>query len=536
MTLAELFAGQAVALPLGAGTLEISSLAVDSRAVQPGALFAALPGVNADGAAYAEPAVKAGAAAVLASRQLELGVPCVVSPDPRHAFALAAAKFHGEPSAQFKLLGVTGTNGKTTTTYLIEQLAAALGARAGVIGTVEARWPGVQRPSTHTTPESHELQAMLEEMARARVEIAAIEVSSHALAQSRVDGCRFAGAAFTNLTRDHLDYHRTLEAYYEAKARLFRELLNKRAPAVLNLDDARCLRLAEELVAADRRVIGFTVKGMPAPRGVTVLAAEHLRCTLSGLSFTLRLERAESRAGAPDVEPTRTPIQSPLLGAHNAENLLAAIGLLVGTGTPLPLVARVAEQAQGAPGRLERIADPKGRVVLVDYAHSDDALARALDALSAAAGAGPRLICVFGCGGDRDKGKRPMMGKAAGARAQLTIATSDNPRSEDPLAILSEVEQGLVSSGAQKVAPELAAELLLDHAARGRSGTRSYAIVADRRAAIRLAIAAARPGDAVLIAGKGHEATQTIGAQKRPFDDRVEAALAIAKINAGEAP
>ncbi len=524
MKLAELFAGQSVALSLEAGELSIAALAVDSRAVVPGALFAALPGAVADGAQFAEQAVKAGAVAVLASRPLSLSVPCIVSPDPRRAFALAAARFHGEPSTRFKLLGVTGTNGKTTTTYLIEQLAAALGERAGVIGTVEARWPGTSRPSTHTTPESHELQAMLAEMLRARVEVAAIEVSSHALAQARVDGCHFAGAAFTNLTRDHLDYHGTLDAYFDAKARLFRGLLGKRAPAVLNLDDPRCAKLASELVTTGSRVLGFTVKGTPAPRGVTLLAAEQLRCTLSGLSFTLRLERAESRAGAPDVEPARVSVASPLLGAHNAENLLAAIGLLIGTGTPLPLVARVAESAHGAPGRLERVADPRGRVVLVDYAHTDDALARALSAVAAAAGEGPRLICVFGCGGDRDTGKRPLMGKAAGARAQLTIATSDNPRSEDPLAILAAIEQGLLSSGAKK----------LD--ASQTPSERGYAIIPDRRAAIRFAIAHARPGDAVLVAGKGHEPVQIIGAEKRPFDDRAEAAAAIASINAGEAP
>jgi UDP-N-acetylmuramoyl-L-alanyl-D-glutamate--2,6-diaminopimelate ligase len=293
----------------------------------------------------------------------------------------------------------------------------------------------------------------------------------------------------------------------------------------LNLDDARCAALAEELIAAGRRVIGFTTRGARQPRGATLLSAENLDCTLAGISFTLRLERSEKRMGAPDADNARLRVESPLTGAHNAENLLAAIGLLAGTGTPLQLVARLASEARGAPGRLERIADPMKRVVLVDYAHSDDALARVLDALVFAAGKGPRVICVFGCGGDRDRGKRPLMGKAAASRAQIVIATSDNPRSEDPLAILSEIEPGLIAGGLSKL-----------NAMQVRGGIHGYAMVPDRRAAIRLAIASARPGDAVLIAGKGHEPYQIVGTEKRPFDDRREAAEAIAHINAGGAP
>ena len=525
MKLSELFAEQTVTLPASASAVEIDSLSVDSRRIGAKALFAALPGVQADGTAFAARAVESGAAAVLSAKALELPVANVVAENPRRAFALAAARFYGDPSSRFSLLGVTGTNGKTTTTYLVGQLAAAMGVHAGVIGTVETRWPGVARPSTHTTPESHELQALLAEMARAPIDIAAIEVSSHALAQERVAGCKFAGAAFTNLTRDHLDYHGTMEAYFDAKARLFREFLPMRAPAVMNLDDVRVAALAAELASAGRNVIGFTVRGARAPRGARLLAAENLDCTLEGLSFHARFERSELRFGSPDVEAARLPIMSPLLGSHNAENLLAAIGLLIGTGTPLAMLARNAHGARGAPGRLERVTDPFDRVVLVDYAHSDDALAQALDAVTYAAGKGPRIVCVFGCGGDRDKGKRPMMGKAAGSRAHLTIATSDNPRAEDPLAILSEVEAGMVASGAQKLNPMQA-----------RAGQRGYLIVPDRRAAIRLAIASARSGDAVLIAGKGHEPYQIVGSEKRPFDDRVEAAAAIAHINSGGAP
>lgn len=517
MKLAELFAAGEAAVPPGAGEVEVTSLSVDSRAIKPGALFAALPGVAADGARFAPQAVRAGAVAVLAERPLEVPpAACVVAPNARLAFARAAARFHGEPSRRFRLLGVTGTNGKTTTTWLVEQLATALGERAGVIGTVEQRWPGHAQPASHTTPESHELQAILAEMARARVDVAALEVSSHALAQERVSGCTFAGAAFTNLTRDHLDYHVTMDAYFAAKARLFEELLPAGAPAVINLDDARGAELAQRLAAAGRRVIGTTARGARPPRGASLLAAEHLSCRLDGLSFELHPERARQHAGAPDAPAQLIPVESPLLGAHNAENLLAAIGLLTSAGLPLELLARVASKAAGAPGRLERVPDPRGRVVLVDYAHTDDALGRVLDAIATAAGSGPRVICVFGCGGDRDRGKRPLMGEAAGARAHLCIATSDNPRTEDPGFILREIEPGLRKAGKTPIPARVAL-----------TGAAGYMVEPDRRAAIALAIACARPGDAVLIAGKGHEPYQIVGTEKRPFDDRAEAALAL---------
>ena len=522
--LLELLTGQGAQVPSGAASLEIASLAVDSRAVRPGALFAAFRGVADDGARFVPQAVAAGAVAVLCDRKLDCApAVCVVAADPRRIFARAASRFHGDPSSQLKLLGVTGTNGKTTTSYLVEQLAAALGERAGVIGTIEQRWPGHARPAAHTTPESHDLQATLAAMVGAHVDVAALEVSSHALAQHRPDGCRFAAAAFTNLTRDHLDYHQTLEAYFDAKARLFRELLEPGAPAVLNLDDPRLAALAEELAKSGRRVIGFTVQGARAPRGVSLLSAEGLTVSLAGLKFSLRAERTAHHHGAPDAPAQRLEVESPLLGAHNAENLLAAIGLLTGgAGAPLQLLARLAGEAHGAPGRMERVADPAaGRIILVDYAHSDDALARALDAVTVAAAASPgtRVICVFGCGGDRDQGKRPLMGRAARARAFLTVATSDNPRTEDPLSILAQIEQGLARAGEKALAP-LAA----------RQGAPGYVVVTDRREAIALALACARPGDVVLIAGKGHETVQIVGAEKRPFDDRREATEALSRL------
>ncbi len=502
MLLRELFTGVDAVVPPGAAEVEVRALAVDSRRAAPGALFAALPGVNADGAGFAAQAVERGAAAVLASRPLELKVPVVISPNPRRAFSIAASRFHGEPSRRLSLFGVTGTNGKTTTAYLIDQISAARGVQTGLIGTVESRWPGGREQATHTTPESHELQALLRRMLEAGAQVVAMEVSSHALSQERAAGCVFAGAAFTNLTRDHLDYHGTLDDYFEAKAKLLRELLPRGAPAVLNLDDARVAALAGQLPFA----LGFTMRGAPG----AALSAEQVRGDLSGVRFRLR--------SAAPLESGLAEVESPLIGAHNVENLLAAIGLLAGSGVPLRELTHLAAECGGAPGRLERVPDPAGRVVLVDYAHSDDALARVLDALRKASA--PRIVCVFGCGGDRDRGKRPLMGEAAGTHADLIVATSDNPRTEDPLAILADVEPGLVRSGKTRLDPR--------HA---RMGLKGYCVLPDRREAIELALRAARPGDAVLIAGKGHEDYQIVGKERRPFDDRAEARRALEEIS-----
>jgi len=500
--LRDLFLGVDAQVPQAAADVDVRSLAVDSRRVGPGSLFAALPGVNADGTDFAAQAVGRGAVAVLASRRLELPAPVVVASDPRRAFSLAASRFHGEPSRRLSLFGVTGTNGKTTTAYLIEQISAARGIATGLIGTVESRWPGGRTEATHTTPESHDLQQLLRRMLDAGAQVVAMEVSSHALSQERVAGCTFAGAAFTNLTRDHLDYHGSLDAYFEAKAKLFREVLPPGAPAVLNFDDVRVAALAAGL----KRVLGFTLRGAAG----AALSAENLRSDLSGLCFRLRT--------AAPLDVGLVEVQSPLIGAHNAENLLAAIGVLAGGGVPLREIVRVVQECHGAPGRLERVPDPEGRVILVDYAHTDDALSRVLDALARAAA--PRIVCVFGCGGDRDRGKRPLMGEAAGTRADLVVATSDNPRTEDPLAILSEIEPGLRRSGKTRLDPR--------HARMGLAG---YCVVPDRREAIALALRCARPGDAVLIAGKGHEDYQIVGKEKRPFDDRIEARRALEEMS-----
>jgi UDP-N-acetylmuramoyl-L-alanyl-D-glutamate--2,6-diaminopimelate ligase len=331
-------------------------------------------------------------------------------------------------------------------------------------------------------------------MRDAGARVALFEVSSHALAQERVAGIRFAVAAFTNLTRDHLDYHGDMEAYFAAKRRLFAEHLAPGGTAVVNARDPWGARLADQL-GPGRRVWRFGTRGEDALRAAEVATG------LEGISATF-----ETPAGA-------IPVRSPLVGAHNLENLLCAAGVALALGIPPEAVGRGLSASRGAPGRLERVAG-RGVNVFVDYAHTDDALARALEALRALEPA--RLLVVFGCGGDRDRGKRPLMGAAAGRGADLAIVTSDNPRSEDPLGIIAGIEPGLAGAGRPRLT-----------AVEAVAGEAGYVVVPDRRAAIELAVACARPGDAVLIAGKGHEATQLVGAERRRFDDREEARRAL---------
>jgi UDP-N-acetylmuramoyl-L-alanyl-D-glutamate--2,6-diaminopimelate ligase len=408
--------------------------------------------------------------------------------------ALAAAELHGRPADALRLAAVTGTNGKTTVAYLVEACAQAAALPIGVLGTVTHRWPGTERPASHTTPESTAIQAILAEMVAAGTQAAVLEVSSHALAQERVAGMRFRAAGFTNLTRDHLDYHGDMEAYFAAKRRLFTEHLAPDGVAVVNVRDAAGARLADQL-GPGRTVWRF------GGRTDDALRAEDLSTGLDGTAATF-------------VTPAgRLAVRSPLVGAHNLENLLCAAGVALGLGVPADAVARGLSSCAGAPGRLERFS-ARGVSVFVDYAHTDDALARALAALRALAPR--RLLCVFGCGGDRDRGKRPLMGEAAGRGADQVVVTSDNPRTEDPAAIVAEILPGLERAGLRP----LSADAL-------RGGERGFAVELDRRAAIALAVAAAREGDAVLVAGKGHEPYQLTGKARVPFSDRDEARRAL---------
>jgi UDP-N-acetylmuramoyl-L-alanyl-D-glutamate--2,6-diaminopimelate ligase len=399
--------------------------------------------------------------------------------DPRRALALLSARRAGNPAEEMVLGAVTGTNGKTTTTMLLEALLAARHGKAGFLGTVAYRTGRRELPAPRTTPEAPEVQALLAEMVEAGVAAAAIEVSSHALALERVTGCRFDLAVFTNLTRDHLDFHGDMESYYQAKKRLF-AMRKPGAPAVVNVDDAFGRRLAGEIAPP---VVTYSASG----RGEAQVRAVAARCDLTGT--TLEVEHAGGRF----------PVVSPLLGRFNVENLLAASAAGLALEMPPERIATALSSVRRVPGRLEPVEAGQPYTILVDYAHTEDALARLLAAVRELTDR--KIVLVFGCGGDRDRGKRAPMGEIAGRMSDIPIATSDNPRSEDPEAILSEIEKGLVASGATK-----------------------YLKVADRREAVRTAIGLANSGVVVVSAGKGHETTQVIGKEVLPFDDRAVAA------------
>ena len=490
MRLSAIIAGTGASLGR-APDAEVSLVTADSRTVKPGALFVAVPGARSDGHDFAAAAARAGAVAVLAERPVACApATLLLVPSARRALALAAAAFLGHPAERLSLCGVTGTKGKTTVTYLVEACAAAAGIPCGVIGTVSWRVPGRTRPASHTTPDATEVQALLAEMADAGARVAILEVSSHALDQERVAGLSFRAAGFTNLGRDHLDYHPDVESYFQAKRRLFVERLAPDGVAVVNVADPHGARLAAELAAAGRTSWRFGIPGAEiAPRDV--------RTGMDGTQAVLDTPRGEIR------------VRSPLVGAHNLENLMTAAGLALALGIPAADVAAGLSSSQGAPGRLERI-DGRGVAAFVDYAHTPDSLAAACAALRALSPR--RLVAVFGCGGDRDRGKRPLMGRAAGAAADLVLVTSDNPRTEDPDAILAAIVPGVEEAGLRRISPDEA-----------RAGARGFTVVEDRRAAIALALEAARPGDAVLIAGKGHEDYQIVGTERHHLDDREEA-------------
>ncbi len=483
---------------------EITGLAYDSRRVKPGMLFAALPGSAADGHHYLAAAAEAGAAAALVERlQPELAHLCQVRvAQTRRALARAACAFYGHPSRGLTLVGITGTNGKTTVSWLLESILAQ-DRETGLVGTVEVRFAGRRRPARHTTPESVDLQALLAEMAGAGVQAVVMEVSSHALEQQRVEGSAFDLALFTNLSRDHLDYHGDMESYWRAKRRLFFELLpwsrraGKNPAAVVCSDDHRGRELARELGQKGIRVITYGLEPGAEVRG------RDLQGDLEGGRVTMGWPRGELE------------LRTALVGRYNLQNCLAAgaAGLALGL-EPGSIRAGIRALA-GVPGRLERVAGAPGSpAVFVDYSHTPEALAGALEVLRPLTRG--RLWCVFGAGGDRDRGKRPLMGRAAGRGADLVVLTSDNPRSEDPLAIMAMIEPGLVEAGCRR----------LEQGRPPRPGR--YLAEPDRARALALAIAGARGDDVILIAGKGHEDYQIIGRQKLPFDDRREAARLLA--------
>ena len=469
-------AADASALATAAGETEVTALAYDNRKVQPGTLFFCVPGYTRDGHDFAPDAVERGASALVVERPLGLGVPEVLVPSVRAAMAPAAAAFHGRPSEQLAVVGVTGTNGKTTTAFLVRALLEAAGRQTGLLGTVTAVVGGAEREVQRTTAEAIELQRDLAEMRDGGDVAAGIEVSSHALRLHRADATRFAAAIFTNLTQDHLDFHPSMDDYYAAKRLLFLPEQGERpGVAVVNVDDAYGARLAQELRAAGSEVVTIAIEADADWR------ASDLRTGLTGSTFTARTPEGE-------IE-----LRTPLPGRFNVQNVLGAIAAGRALGVPLAEIAAALPAAGRVPGRFEPVDEGQEFAVLVDYAHTPDSLDNVLQAARGLTE--NRVLTVFGCGGDRDRGKRRLMGGIAARLADEAYVTSDNPRSEDPEQILRDVVEG--------------------------TGTGPHVHVeVDRRKAIHQAVAAAAPGDVVVIAGKGHEQGQEFaGGEKLPFDD-----------------
>jgi UDP-N-acetylmuramyl-tripeptide synthetase len=496
---------------------EIGSLHYRAQEVRPDGLFVAIAGQAADGHDFIGQALENGAAAIVVQKvpgQLVYSEntaaaannpPVIIEvPDTRRALADLADCFFGNPSAHLCLIGITGTNGKTTVAYLIESILTKAGFNVGVIGTINYRYANQIFPNPMTTPESLDLQRILSEMRQAGVSHAVMEASSHAIDLHRIQGCRFDVAVFTNLSQDHLDFHGDMDSYWSSKKRLFTEYLSQGSPpkqpvAVINCDDPR----GEELA----KILSINViKTGSAP--VCEIKAETSQYKLVGTDGRVSIPR-----GSFDFK-------TPLVGIHNVENILSASGVAAALNIAPDTIKAGIEALAAIPGRLERIENTSGRFVYVDYAHTPDALENAVSALKAIAPA--RIICVFGCGGDRDRKKRPMMGEIVGRLCDLAVVTSDNPRSEDPVAIIDQILPGVNrAQGCRYSAEDL------------KTGfdKKGYAVEPDRRRAIGLAIRASRANDAVLIAGKGHETYQIIGKTVIDFDDREEARRALRTVS-----
>ena len=486
-------------------TLEITNLTCDSRQVRPGTLFFALRGATTDGHRFIAQAIAAGASAVVLEDEAfaPVGAPWVRVDDSRSAMACMAATFNGDPTAALPLIGITGTNGKTTTTYLIEAILAAAEIPAAVLGTISYRFGSTMIEASHTTPESTELQAAFRQLADAGARSFVMEVSSHALEQKRADGCHFDVGIFSNLTRDHLDYHGSMEKYLEAKVRLFSELLRPTAVkpirhACVNMDDISGSIVAQQAACP---VISYGIDFHGDVRVVNPILS------LSGISATLVTPKGE------------VAFSSRLLGRFNLSNILAAASAGIALDLPLEAIKKGLENHAIVPGRMEQVKNDRGVTLLVDYAHTGDALENVLTTLKELATG--RIITLFGCGGDRDPGKRPIMGRIATELSDLAIATSDNPRTEAPLNILKQIKAGIILLGLHEYALE---ELTTNF------GEKGYVMLENRHEAIRLAIRLARPGDIVLLAGKGHEDYQIIGKSKQHFDDREEAVAAFREL------
>ncbi|MDH4196513.1 MAG: UDP-N-acetylmuramoyl-L-alanyl-D-glutamate--2,6-diaminopimelate ligase [Candidatus Aminicenantes bacterium] len=458
----------------GDAGVEIQGLAYSSKSVEPGFLFAALKGEKSDGLAFIGEAEARGAVAVLSEWPRPQGcrLAWVRAEDAREALALAAAAFYGQPSLRMKTFGITGTKGKTTVTYILEEIVKAAGGRPAVIGTIEYRLPGERLRATHTTPEAPDLQRLLARMVAGGATHAIMEVSSHALEQKRVWGVSFDIAVFTNLSGEHLDYHRSMDAYFEAKKKLF-FLDHKRSASVVNIDDPWGQKLIQDLPL---RTITFGMS--PA----AIVRAEKFCLTDNGLEVVIFYPGG------------RLSVASRLVGKHNVYNILAAAGAALALGIPAEAVAQGIAWQRGVPGRFQTVPNPFGFRTVVDYAHTDNALVNLLETTRELKPR--RIILVFGAGGNRDRAKRERMGEVAARLADWTILTSDNPRSEDPLTIIADIEKGF-----------------------RQAGSSAYEVEPDRKEAIRKALTQARQGDHLLVAGKGHEDTQVFRDRTIAFSD-----------------
>jgi UDP-N-acetylmuramoyl-L-alanyl-D-glutamate--2,6-diaminopimelate ligase len=474
---------------------DVSSIAYDSRHVTTGAVFVALRGQQADGSTFAREAISRGAQAVISEGPApgDVNVPWLQVPDARLALAVLAAALYRRPSEELTLVGITGTNGKTTTSYLLSSVFEAGGIPCGRIGTVGYRIGSREFEAARTTPEAPELQRLMRDMVKQGCGACVMEVSSHALSLRRADELRFAAAIFTNLTRDHLDFHRDMAAYFVAKRRLF-ELLPPGAPAVINLDD----RSASNLLPVVDTPVTYAIDA------AADVQAGPLSLSLDGLRFDIRTPRGTVH------------IESQLVGRPNAYNILAAVAAADALGIPQAAIEDGIRTLTNVPGRFQVVSGAGDDVrVVVDYAHTDDALKNLLE--TARPLASGRVITVFGCGGDRDRSKRPLMGAVAARLSDLVIVTSDNPRSEEPEQIIEDIKRGIVMPA--------------DRAPRGQAGPKStpFLAIPDRKTAIDTAVRDARQGDLVLVAGKGHEKYQIVGERVLPFDDVEIAAAALTR-------
>lgn len=486
-SLAEIIKGIEVMASSGDSQIIVRGMSMDSRRAQPGDLYACVPGFKVDGHDFAVKAIALGAVALVVDHFLPIDVPQVKVSNVRQALGLLAANVYNHPSEQLELVGVTGTNGKTTITYLIEKIGTKHGKKVGLIGTLGARIDGREIPGERTTPEAIEVQKLLGEMVAEGVSLAVMEVSSHAMDLGRVSGCEFDAGIFTNLTQDHLDYHKTMEDYLDAKSRLFSGLEGKKQPkvSILNGDDSSYSRLSQASVAP---VVSYGIHNEADYR------AEHVEVTSEGVRYVVRFHQ-----GIQEIQYS-TP------GVFSVYNSLAAFVWGVERGYNSATVAEALAEIPGVPGRFESIRLGQPFQVIVDYAHTPDGLENVVR--TARDFTKGRLITVFGCGGDRDKGKRPIMGEAASVGSDFLIVTSDNPRTEDPDQIIKEVLLGI-------------------------SGV-DYVALRDRREAIWSACRMAKSGDTILIAGKGHETYQIFGTEVHPFDDREVAREALRGLGYGQ--